>query len=191
MKKILFVFVSIVFLFASVGCTSESKSVIFGSSKNLAELPDFVKNEPVSDTEIYGIGSAKLKNQDLARRAAETRARRSIANNLSIQVQGMVSDYSREAGTLENDASLQFVEDVGREITNAKLNGVKIVRREQTKDGTWWVLASYSKSNAKDELTNVIENEAPRYAEFKAQEALKMLDAQLDKQQTIIQVDSD
>jgi hypothetical protein len=103
-----------------------------------------------------------------------------------------LTDYSREAGTLNDAASLQLVENIGREVTNARLSGVKVLKRELSKDGTWWVLASYPKDAAKNELANVIENESSRYADFKAKEALKMLDTQLDKQQTtIITVDKD
>jgi hypothetical protein len=182
-------FLCICALFTVFGCASKPKSIM--SSADPKDIPEFVKNPPNSDTEIFGFGSARLNNQELARQTAEARARRAIANNLSIQVQGMLTDYSREAGTLNDAASLQLVENVGREVTNAKLSGVKVLKRELAKDGTWWVLASYSKDAAKNELANVIENEASRYADFKAKEALEMLDAQLDKQQTIITVDKD
>jgi hypothetical protein len=189
MKKFFYSCVSVAMLFAAAGCASRSASTInIGKS---ADVPDFVENPLVSDTEIYGFGSARLNNQELARQTAESRARRSIADNLSVQVQGMLTDYSREAGTLKESGSLQLIENVGRQTTNMKLNNVKILKRERSKDGTWWVLASYSKDAAKEELSNIIENEASRYADFKAQEALKMLDAQLDKQRNVITVDSD
>jgi hypothetical protein len=189
MKKFFYICVSFAMLFIIAGCASTPKSTI--SIGKSTDIPDFVQNQPVSDTEIYGIGSAKLHNEELARQTAESRARRAIANNLSVQVQGMLTDYSREAGTLKESDSLILIENVGREITNTKLNDVKILKRERAKDGTWWVLASYSKDAAKDELSNSINSEASRYADFKAQEALKMLDAQLDKQQSVLTVDSD
>ncbi|MDR2658372.1 MAG: LPP20 family lipoprotein [Spirochaetaceae bacterium] len=189
MKKFFCVFVSFFVLFAALGCASRPTSAI--STGKVAELPDFMEKAPESDTDIYGIGSARLNNQELARQTAESRARRAIADNLSIQVQGMLTDYSREAGTLKDVSSLQLVENIGRQVTDAKLTGVKIVKRERTKDGTWWVLASYPKNSAKTELAGVIENEASFYTDFKAQEALKMLDTQLNKPQSVITVGSD
>jgi hypothetical protein len=177
-------------VFTAASCASKPSSTI-GIGNQSSSIPDFIENPPESNTEIYGFGSAKLHNEELARQTAEARARRAIANNLSIQVQGMLTDYSREAGTLTDSSSIQLIENVGREITDVKLSGVKIIKRERSKDGTWWALASYPKDAAKDEIANVLEHEASRYAEFKAQEALKMLDAQLDKKQTIITVDSD
>ncbi|MDR0663440.1 MAG: LPP20 family lipoprotein [Spirochaetaceae bacterium] len=185
MRKIL----CICALFTVFGCASKPKTII--SPDDPKDVPEFVTNPPQSETEIYGFGSARLNNSELARQTAEARARRAIANNLSIQVQGMLTDYAREAGTINNSASLQLVENVGREVINVKLSGVKILKRQLSKSGTWWVLASYSKDAAKNELANVIENEASRYADFKAKEALKMLDEQLDKQQTILTVDRD
>jgi hypothetical protein len=189
MKKFFCICVSVAVIFAAAGCASSSASTIdIGKS---ADVPDFVINPPVSDTEIYGFGSARLNNQELARQTAEARARRAIADNLSIQVQGMLTDYSREAGTLQESGSLQLIENVGRQTTNMKLNNVKILKRARSNDGTWWVMASYPKNEAKNDISNIIENEASQYADFKKDEALKMLDAQLYKQQNIITVDSD
>jgi hypothetical protein len=51
-------------------------------------------------------------------------------------------------------------------------------------DGTWWVRVSLRKTDAQKVANGVFENEASRYADFKAQEATKMLDAQIMQAQS-------
>jgi len=151
----------------------------------VADLPDFVLNPPDAEDVIYGTGSAKLANTQLAMSTAEARARRSIALTLEANVKGMLIDYASSAGTDANQQGLQLAEDVGRQLVNAKLSGTKVVKREQSKDGTFWVLMSYPKnaaaSAAADAMKNVLNNEAARYAEFKTMNALDAMEKQLEK----------
>ncbi|MDR2634115.1 MAG: LPP20 family lipoprotein [Treponema sp.] len=146
-----------------------------------ADLPDFVMNPPVQEDAIFGIGSAKLSTVNQSITMAESRARQSLAFQLNANVQAMITDYARSAGTENSQASLEFSEIVGRQLTQTTLSGAIPVKREQAKDGTFWVLISYSKADAARAAANIIENEASKYAEFKAMEALKLMDQQLER----------
>jgi hypothetical protein len=141
-------------------------------------------NPPVQEDAIFGIGSAKMASVNLSMTMAESRARQAIALQLNVNVQAMITDYSRQAGTVNNSAALEFAETVGRQLTSTNLSGAIPVKREQTKDGTLWVLVSYSKADAARTAAGIIENEASRYAEFKAMDALKMMDQQLSRTDT-------
>jgi hypothetical protein len=110
---------------------------------------------------------------------AEARARTSIARQLNAKVEAMFTDYMRDAGTVGSQAALSLQEDVGRQVTSIQLNGARPVKRWKAPDSTWWYLVEYRVSDARAALSTVFDSEAARFAEFKADEALRMMDAQL------------
>jgi hypothetical protein len=162
-----------------MGCASKPDPAPGGSGN--PNIPEFVLNPPTAEDAIFGTGSAKLSNANLSITAAEARARQSLAFTLQAHVQAMIVDYARNAGNEGNMASIELVEIVGRQLTDATLTGAAVVKREQTQDGAFWVLMSYKKADAARVAASVIDSEAARYAEFKALEALKMMDTQLSK----------
>jgi hypothetical protein len=162
-----------------MGCASKPDPSYAGQGD--PNIPEFVLNPPTAEDAIFGTGSAKLSNTNLSITAADARARQSLAFTLQAHVQAMVVDYARNAGNEGNMASLELVETVGRQLADATLTGATVVKREQTPDGTFWVLMSLKKADAARTAASIIDSEAARYAEFKALEALKMMDAQLSK----------
>ena len=179
MKKCVTVLFALMLALTVIGCKSAPASA---ANPN---LPDFVLNPPVQEDAIFRIGSAKLSSLNQSMTMAEARARQSLAFQLSANVQAMITDYARDAGTTNNTTALQLSEQVGRQLTQTTLVGAVPTKREQTPDGTFWVLISYSKSAAakaaSDTMKGIIDNDASRYAEFKAMDALKLMDAQLEK----------
>jgi hypothetical protein len=151
--------------------------------------PEWLNDFPPEDV-IWGIGSAKQSSDALSMSTAETRARTAIARQLNAKVDAMFTDYMRDAGTVGSQTALSLQEDVSRQVTSLQLNGARPVKRWKAPDGTWWYLVEYKLSDAKAALSNVIDSEAARFAEFKAEEALKMLDAQLAKNEKPIAVNN-
>jgi hypothetical protein len=159
------------------GCASKPQS---GGS----DMPDFVLNPPSQEDALFGIGSAKQSTEQMTITMADSRARQSLGFQLSANVQAMITDYAREAGTENNTASLEFAEVVGRQLVNVELRGATVVKREKMKDGTYWVLMSYNKAAAAQMAATVLETESSRYSEFKAKEALQLMEQQLSKTTT-------
>jgi hypothetical protein len=163
---------------AGLGCKSDGQARIAADPN----LPSFVASPPVAEDAIFGVGSAKMSNPSQSMQAADARARTDIATKLSTEVQAMIIDYSRTAGTENNQtANLTYYESSSRQLTQATLKGVEVQKREQTADGTYWTLARITKADAAQSVADIIENEASRYAEFKAMDALKMMEQQLNK----------
>jgi hypothetical protein len=98
-------------------------------------------------------------------------------------VQGLLTDYAREAGLANNSVSTVHIENIGRNLVNANLTGARINKREMTTDGTWWVRVEVMNSEIKSTVNGIYDNEAARYAEWKKDEALKRLDSMLAAQQ--------
>ncbi len=176
MKKHYLLFVVIISIASVMGCGSLSSSA-------QGDAPEWLNELPPEGT-IWGIGVAKLQNESLARETATSRARRDVASQLSVLVQSMLTDYAREAGTLQNTTSIQFIESVTRNLIDMNVSGAIPNAQKRMPDGTWWIRVSLSKADAQRLAGDVIENEASRYAEFKAQEALRMLDTKLSQTQS-------
>jgi hypothetical protein len=175
MKKGKPLFLSLTFVALMTGCASFPKS----TSVPDPNIPDFVLNPPVQEDAIFGIGSARLSSINQALIIAEERARQSLAFQLQANVQAMIVDYTRAAKIERTPTSLEFAETIGRQVSTITLSGALPVRRQRTPDGTFWVLVSYRKADAAKILAGIIEQEASRYAEFKALDAHKMMDQQL------------
>jgi hypothetical protein len=144
--------------------------------------PPWLNDFPPEDA-LWGIGSAKQSSSQLSMNTAEARARTSVARQLNTKVDAMFTDYMRDAGTVGSQTALSLQEDVSRQITSMQLNGARPIQRWQAPDGAWWYLVEYKISDAKAALAPMFTSEEARYAEFKADEALRILDAQLARQE--------
>ena len=180
MKKAYISFLGILMVllvFSVLGCKTEGEKRI----ENNANIPSFVASPPTDSEFIFGIGSSILADMGRRREQADSQARTDIALQLDVEVQAMIVDYYRSAGTVANQAAeLAFYESVSRQLTQANLSGVQVVSREQTADGRVWTLSRLSKAEAARAAAEILETEASRYAEFKAGEALRMMEAQLN-----------
>jgi nicotinamide mononucleotide adenylyltransferase len=168
-----------------VSCASNSKPVPAesASAKDL-DLPDWYMNPPDDEDVIIGIGSAKMSDVNNAFGAAEQRARVSISRTLKDNIKAMVTDYSRTAGTADESTTLQFYESISQSVTNNTLSGAKVAKRDY-KSGVAYVMVTMSKADAAAAGASVIENEASQYAEFKAMNALALLNAQLESDNAV------
>ncbi|MDR1932123.1 MAG: LPP20 family lipoprotein [Spirochaetales bacterium] len=145
----------------------------------LSDRPDWVINPPQDEELIYGMGSAVSTNESRGWRMAENRARMSISYQITALVQGMETDYQRQAGTDGNQVGQEFFEGVGRQVTENALSGARVAKRGIGKNGTYYVLVSYAESAVRNTISAQIDNEGSRYAEFKAREAAAAMDAVL------------
>jgi hypothetical protein len=192
MKKNLFVFAILLagLSAAALVCGCKSTSSQKESSSAPAgvtdpSMPPWINDHPPSDT-LWGIGVANNALQNMRMDMADARARQDLGRQLSTLVQGMVIDYAKEAGGIDETAVSQFQETVSRQVVDAKLTGAERDVMWNTPDNkTLWIRLKMSKADAAQTLANglqkAIDSEAARYAEFKAMEALKMLDKELDK----------
>jgi hypothetical protein len=180
MKKI-FPAIGVLFLaLLAFGCKSQP-----ASASAPVILPPWI-NEAVPEDALWGIGNAKQSSAQMSMTLSEARARADIARQLNTIVEGMITDYTRDAnmGTA-NQASIGLQESINRQLSQAQLTGARRDQLWTAPDGAIWARVVYSKADAAkfaaDSVKNVIDNEAARYAEFKAMEAAKMMDEQLSK----------
>ena len=164
------------FLAFSCGSTPPATTAAAGPSNT----PDWLNDFPPEDA-IWGIGTAKQSSPQMSMDTAEQRARVSVARQLNSKIDAMFTDYNKDAGVTGSQANASMQENVSRNITRAELTGSRPIKRWQAPDGTWWYLVEYKKSDAKSAVAGILNNEQAAFAEFKASQALQMMDAQFAK----------
>ena len=154
-------------------------------------MPPWINEQPPEDM-LWGIGVSSNAQMQMRMTMADSGARQDLARQLQTLAQGMVTDYSREAGGINNTAAMQFQEVVSRQVSQANLQGAVRDTTWNSPDGrTMWMRIKMSKADAArlaaNEAQKAVDSEAARYAEFKAMDALKMMDQQLQKNSTLPQ----
>ena len=151
-------------------------------------FPPWINDMPPEDV-LWGIGVADNVQMQMRMTMADSRARQDIARQLNTVVQGMVTDYAREAGGISDAAVTQFQETISRQVTEATLQGV--VRDEQwmAPDGrTLWMRVRMSKADASraaaNEIARAVDNEAAAFAQWRAMDALNRMDDQFARTPT-------
>jgi len=184
MKKTCLILLVLAFGFTLAACASKPAAAAATVPPN---TPEWINDFPPEDA-IWGIGIAKQSSESMSMTTAEARARVAVARQLSTKVQAMFTDYNLDAGNVKNQANTSLQEDVSRQITNIDISGAKPIKRWKANDGTWWYLVELKKSDAKNQVSSILRNEEAAYAQFKAQQALQMLDAQLSKNEKPFQI---
>ena len=185
MKKALTILLVISLAFLAMGCASNKAAVSSGP----ANTPPWLNDFPPEDV-IWGIGIAKQSSESMSMTTAEARARTAIARQLSTKVQAMFTDYNLDAGNVGKQANASMQEDVSRQVTNIDVSGARAIKRWQAPDGTWWFLVEFKKSDAKNQVASILGNQEAAFAQFKAKQALDMLDAQIAKNEQPLQVNN-
>lgn len=190
MKKVfLGIFMAVLVYVALVSCASSPEPTSNNEETKKTEklpparrdLPDFFLNPPALEDQYVGLGMARLKDDSLSRAAALARARADIATQLSVVVETMLTDYAQESGADGNAQTLTFVERVAKEVANTELNGAITKAQYPSTDGTWYVMVYFPKGDMLGKVEEIFSrNEDAAFAEFKAQQALDRLNAELE-----------
>ena len=156
------------------------------------DLPQFFLNPPVFEDQIVGLGMAKMSSDSVSRQTAVARARTDIAFQMDTRVESMLTDYFQEAGSGDDTQSITFVESISKQITNIDLQNAKTVEVYAAVDGNWFAMVTYPIRNLVTEVENLFaRNETAAFAEFKADEALRRLDASLDDKPLVTTVNEE
>jgi len=186
MKKACSILLVLSLVFMAVGCGSAPAAA---PASGPATTPDWLNDFPPEDA-IWGIGIAKQSSPSMSMTTAEARGRVAIARQLNTKVQAMFTDYNLDAGNAGSQANASLQEDVSRQVTNMDVSGARPIKRWQAPDGTWWYLLEMKKSDAKNQVASILGNQEAAFAQFKAKQALDMLDAQIAKNEQPLQVNN-
>lgn len=160
-----------------------------GAPAQKKNVPDFVLNPPKATDAIYGIGFGTPKsNLQQAIDEAALNAQNDIARQLEIQIDSSMTQYFQEAGVDGNKQTIEFTENIKRGIVSKMLKGATREQMEIMDDNGVWALYVWSTNALSQAFTEVVQefqrNEDAAFAEFKADEALKLLDHQIQNKPT-------
>jgi hypothetical protein len=157
-----------------------SKEEMDEGPEKSTDYPAFFLTPPAPEDQFVGLGMAKLQDDNLSRTTALARARADIAAQVAVSVETMLTDYAQESGADGNTQTLTFVERVSKEVADIELKGAITKEQYPAKDGTWYVMVYFPKAAMIEEVGNVFaRNEDAAFAEFKAQQALERLNAEI------------
>jgi len=190
--------VALTFVAMLIGCAQE-KEVIKPVPIDTGNMePDWVKRGNGAfpgdrGKAIYGVGIAsKDPNKALQRQMARQRGRQELASTLNTYVAGMMKDFMQTAKDYNDpsaDSSIEFVQNVSKSVTDASLFfSQEINSWKDTSDDTLYVLMmvpldevlEQSKQKAQEVAKLAREKQADAF-KGKTDEALKLLDAEIDK----------
>jgi len=163
------------------GCASKKDIKEPEGPAKSSDYPDFFLNPPAPEDQFVGLGMAKLQDENLSRTAALARARADIATQVSVSVETMLTDYAQESGADNNVQTLSFVERISKEVASIELRESVTKSNYPAKDGTWFVMVYYPKAALLEQVGDIFaRNEDAAFAEFKAQQALERLNAEVE-----------
>ena len=190
MMKKLFA-VPVIFLAAcvlfSTGCATGGRGVEKRKKTTFDRQgrPSWYLNPPLLDTMVYGVGSAKLSNMNLARNTAVSRARDDIARQIEVLVESAFMDYAQESGTEKDTEFLQFVESVSTQVAKVTLKGSRAEEIVEARDGTIYALVQLPTAVLLDDASGEFSQSAKSaYKTYDPEEATKWLEVQITENPT-------
>jgi hypothetical protein len=190
MKKIALIAVLFVVL-VSMGCKSKPKtyaddprSKIIGQEGVLR--PEWMNGTQKSEDLYYVVGDGRA---GMSKAAQQGTVRSDGLAKISQWKESVVADtmknYLSEGGTIGNTQTLVHFEQATITRSNNNLSGFDQVDYWIDAEGVYHGLFSYPKNDVRKDFQAVVSefqrNEAAAFAEFKAQEAFRQLEAQLNK----------
>ncbi|MDX9938685.1 MAG: hypothetical protein RBT44_01905 [Sphaerochaetaceae bacterium] len=191
MKKIALALAAcLVVMLVSVGCTSgKDVSAHNGPAIIGAEgvvQPEWVMTTPKGEDVHYETGYAKLSNKANSIKRASADGKEKISQWINTTVENVVVNYTSDMGTEGDLQALEAFESISRQTSVTSLMGVTQEALWVDPDGGVWVLLSIPKENVEKAFQSASQeferNDAARYAEYKMEEALAMLERTLANQ---------
>ncbi len=183
MKRLLTILFSLLSVLILFSCKSDGEPQAEQEARALSvDAPHWFLVPPQAKDAIYGIGVATSSDLSRARDMASSRARADIAKQLSVSVETMLTDYFQEAGTGDDSQAIEMIESITKEVADVDLRGAKTIEAYVADDGKVYILAEYSMNQfIEEQVAEVFQrNESAAFAEFKAQQALDRLSAEVE-----------
>jgi hypothetical protein len=188
MKKNFWVMASLILLVLAAGCASSPASSggnsvvgVYGTPQ-----PEWDRRLPKDADVHYFKGIGRAAQTETAKRGTATAdALAQLSRWKEAKVGSALKDYVQEAGTVGNTQALQDFEQavVARAVANT--SGLKEEESWVDQNGIYHILYSYPNADLSNDFKSTansfVRNQAAAFAEFKADEAFRMLEAEMAK----------
>ncbi len=167
----------------SIGSTTPKVPVIIGLEGQ--PQPEWVNMVPKVADVHYETGYARLSNKANSIKRANADAKEKISQWINTKVQSVVVNYTSDFGAGDDRQAIEAYESISRQVSETSLMGVTQEAVWVDQEGGIWVLLSMPKENTLKAFEvaskSFEQNDAAAYAQFKMNEALKMLESTLAK----------
>jgi hypothetical protein len=161
MRKISGVVFALCLVLILAGCASKPATAAEGG------MPDWVlkARRDAPEDVIVGIGVAKMATTNQSMSISETRARAQIVRAMQSMVSNMIEDYT-VSSEVDTSAKVAFQQEITVALGRATLSGAPITVQNSDKDGNWWTVIYFNKSQASREISSAqaLSQLAPSYA---------------------------
>jgi len=166
---------SLALALAAVGCASAPSK----PNTTFDGAPEWYNNPPA----LCGVGSATHRGvRDLTREASVAAARKDLAKQIQVKIQGMLKDYARQGETEGKEFSEQDQTRVTRDIVDANLSGTRVVKSGMV-EGELYSMVCLDVNAFGTALQGMkqLSSQAQAYLKQRADAEFADLDKQLDK----------
>jgi hypothetical protein len=179
---------------ALTGCASNSGGGPAGNSQTRGPIlgaegipqPEWVRKIPEDPDFVYFVGEGRAgKTSTVRKNSASADAGRQVGDWKESTIKAAIKDYVQEAGETGNTQSLELLEVASIQRARANTSGIKEVESWIAPDNSYIGLWRYPKEDLKQdfktEANNFARNDSAAYAEFKADEAFRRLEQEMEK----------
>lgn len=165
---------------AIAGC-SGSQSM---QSTSAGNIPAWFTNVPQDPNYLFATNTQTSQDMQLAVDKATEGARTDIGRQLQTKIEGMQKRFTEETGTGSNAQLLQMFTQAEKTVVSETVSGSRVKDQKIVRDGNMWrayVLVEYPIGAANEVLMQQIKNNNQMYTRFRASQAFKDLQNEVDK----------
>ena len=187
-KLILPLLAGSLFIFTGCGNNQPQKPNFDQCKINGEQAPQWVCNGGANmEGGVFAVGSASKSPLGIGfqRNEAIAQARNELARQLQVKVKNMLKNYMSSTGIGDNQTAERVSTQVSKQVTAGVLQGSKLLKFWQAKDGTVYVLVGMKgslKDLVKKSVKTTLKNDPALWQEFKAKKAQEELDAAVEKE---------
>ncbi len=180
--------ISLAFLAASAVACSHPKPVTDGapvpSKEVLRNLPGWFAKPPTDDKYLYGPATAVSRDLQIAINKAEAEGRNNIAQQLEVKYASVNKRFAEEVGRDAGSQLLDQYTQVYKSTVSQVLYGSRTKQQSMRVEGGVYrafVLMELPTGEVAKKLMDQIRTQEQLYTRFRASEAFKELDAEIER----------
>ncbi len=163
-----------------IGCGG-SKSL---QSADTGDVPDWYMNVPQDPNYLFAANTQTSQDMQLAVDKSTEAARADIGRQLQVKIEGLQKRFSEETGSGNDAQLLQMFTQAEKTVVSTTLQGSRVKSQKIVRDGQLWrayVLVEYPVGAANEALMQQIKNNNQMYTRYRASQAFKDLQGEVDK----------
>ncbi len=152
------------------------------------DVPSWYSNAPSDPNYLFVAATARSQDLQHAVNTAKAEARVGIARDMRVKIQAMFKRFREETGIGEDAEFLTMETDVSKSIVSETLVGTKARTQKILREGTLYrvyVLMEFPIGAANAEMLAKIKENERMYTRFRASEAFKELEEEVEKYEKI------